>query len=80
MTAEGSFKDRGNTAYQNGDYNKAIDLYTEGIENETTNAVLFSNRSAAYLNLGLYDKAKRDAEMCIQLDEKWPKVSFPILE
>lgn len=69
-----SFKDRGNKAYQTGDYTTAVDLYTEGIEHEPSNAVLFSNRSAAFLNLGFYDKSKRDAEMCIQLDQKWSKV------
>lgn len=69
------FKEKGNQAYQAGEYSKAVDSYTEGIEQEPTNAVLFSNRSAAYLNLGEYDKAKRDAEMCIELDPKWSKVS-----
>lgn len=77
MTAD-KFKEQGNAAYQAGEYDKAVSLYTEGIEQEPTNAVLFSNRSAAYLNLGFYDKAIRDADMCIELDSSWSKVSFDI--
>lgn len=76
MTDEQSFKEKGNAAFQSGDYDKAISLYTEGIEHDPTNAVLFSNRSAAYLKEGLLDKAMRDAEMCIELDPKWHKVGF----
>lgn len=70
------FKEKGNNAYQDGDYAAAVHFYSEGIENEPTNAILFSNRSAAYLKLGDFDMAKRDADMCIELDPKWSKVSF----
>lgn len=69
------FKERGNEAYQARNFNEAVALYTEGIENEPTNAILYSNRSAAYLNLEDYEKARRDADMCIELDPKWSKVS-----
>lgn len=79
MTDEQTLKDKGNAAFQSGDYDKAISLYTEGIEHDPTNAVLFSNRSAAYLKEGLLDKAMRDAEMCIELDPKWHKVGFFVL-
>lgn len=74
--ANKDFKELGNEAYQAQDYKKAVALYTEGIEHEPTNAILYSNRSAAYLNLEDYDKAKRDADMCIQLDPSWSKVSY----
>lgn len=67
-------KEKGNEAYQAADYSKAVQLYTEGIEIEPTNAALFSNRSAAYLKLGDYGKAKQDAEICIELDGTWSKV------
>lgn len=69
------YKELGNQAYQAGEYQQAVDYYTGGIEQDPTHAVLFSNRSAAFLNLGEYDKAKRDADMCIELDPKWSKVS-----
>ncbi|KAI0558117.1 Chaperone J-domain containing protein [Gracilaria domingensis] len=67
------FKERGNEQYQACNYNSAVELYTAGIEQEPTNAALFSNRSAAYLKLHAYDKARLDADMCIQLDPKWSK-------
>ncbi|PXF45756.1 Hsp70-Hsp90 organizing protein 1 [Gracilariopsis chorda] len=67
------FKERGNEQYQAGNYASAVELYTAGIEQEPTNAALFSNRSAAYLKLESYKKAKLDADMCIQLDPKWSK-------
>lgn len=72
MAAE--FKDKGNDAYKAANYVKAVEFYTSGIENEPSNAALFSNRSAAYLKLEDYAKARRDAEMCIQLDSSWSKV------
>lgn len=70
------YKERGNEAYQAGNFSEAVDLYTEGIEQEPNNAALFSNRSAAYLNLGEHGKAKRDAEICIELNASWSKVSY----
>lgn len=73
------FKELGNEAYQAGEYDKAVILYTSGIEQEPNNAALFSNRSAAFLKVEDYSKAKLDADMCIQLDPKWSKVSFRFL-
>ncbi|CAN8072297.1 unnamed protein product [Agarophyton chilense] len=67
------FKERGNEQYQAANYHSAVELYSAGIEQEPTNAALFSNRSAAYLKLQNFTKATLDAEMCIQLDPKWSK-------
>lgn len=76
MAAE--FKDKGNEAYKAGDFEKAVEFYTMGIEQEPSNAALFSNRSAAYLKSQDYEKARRDAEMCIELNIVWSKVRcFP---
>lgn len=71
MAAE--YKDKGNDAYKAANYQKAVDFYTSGIEQEPTNPALFSNRSAAYLKLEDYEKARRDADMCIELDKTWAK-------
>lgn len=70
------FKERGNEAYQAGDFKKAVECYTEGIDNDPTNAILYSNRSAAFLNLNQYTEARRDADMCIELSPEWSKVSY----
>lgn len=78
MAAE--YKDKGNEAYKAANYDKAVEFYTTGIEHEPNNAALFSNRSAAYLKLEDYEKARRDADMCIELDRAWSKVrSCPFL-
>lgn len=68
------YKEQGNQAYQAGEYSKAVQFYTMGIEQEPSNAALYSNRSAAYLKLEEYFKAKIDADKCISLDPKWSKV------
>lgn len=79
-----TFKEQGNAAFQMGEYSEAVDCYTNGIAQNPSNAVLFSNRSAAYLKQNIYDKAKLDADMCIELDPKWSKVRllsrfFPVI-
>lgn len=73
--AQVALKDRGNEAYKAGNFETAVELYTQGIEQDPTNAALFSNRSAAYLKLGDFPLARRDADMCIELDKGWSKVS-----
>jgi tetratricopeptide (TPR) repeat protein len=72
MSAE-EWKKRGNAAFTALDYEKAVIYYTNGIELEPSNPALFSNRSAAYLKTEDYGKARRDADMCIELDKNWPK-------
>jgi tetratricopeptide (TPR) repeat protein len=67
------WKKQGNTAFQAHDYDDAIIYYSNGIDLEPTNPALFSNRSAAYLKTGDTAKARRDADMCIELDKHWPK-------
>lgn len=67
------WKKQGNAAFQAQDYDNATLFYSNGIELEPTNAALFSNRSAAYLKQGDTAKARRDADMCVELDKYWPK-------
>ena len=38
------WKKKGNEAFSSGDYHKAIEFYTNGIEFDPSNAALFSNR------------------------------------
>mmetsp|Transcript_9085 Transcript_9085/g.27316 ORF Transcript_9085/g.27316 Transcript_9085/m.27316 type:complete len:375 (+) Transcript_9085:371-1495(+) len=66
-------KRRGNDAFAAGSHDEAIALYTSAIELDPTNAVLFSNRAAAYTKLEEYQKAKFDADMCIELKPEWAK-------
>ena len=51
-------KKTGNDAFHKDDFNKAINLYTEGIEvkcrDEDLNAKLYNNRATAHYHLGKY--------------------------
>lgn len=73
MSDPEQWKEKGNAAFQAAEYLKAVQYYTQGIELEPTNRALFSNRSAAYLKIEDYAKAKLDAKICIDLDRTWPK-------
>ena len=46
----------------------------QGIAVDPEIHVLYSNRSAAYLKKGDYDKALEDAERVIEVKPDWPKV------
>nr|KAJ3418051.1 Hsp90 cochaperone [Polyrhizophydium stewartii] len=66
MTAE-DFKAQGNKAFSAGDFETAIKLFTQAIELDPSNHVLYSN------SLQNYEKATADAEKTIQLKPDWAK-------
>ena len=49
---------QGNAAFSSGDYEKAVDLFSQAIELDASNNVLFSNRSAAKVLLLLTGAAQ----------------------
>jgi len=59
--------------YKNKDWLKAAAVYTKAIKLDPENAVLYSNRSAAFLQLLKVQKALADAEMSINIQPKWEK-------
>ncbi|KAH1237563.1 Outer envelope protein 64, mitochondrial [Glycine max] len=61
---------QGNTAFKGRLWNKAVDYYTEAINLNGTNATYYSNRAAAYLELGWYEEAEEDCNMAILHDKK----------
>jgi stress-induced-phosphoprotein 1 len=61
---------------QNNQNEEAIKYYTEAIEIDAKNHILFSNRSAAYAKAGKYNEALEDGDKTIQLKKDWPKVSL----
>ena len=63
-----------NTACQNGDFPQAIQLYSEAIQLDPANHILYSNRSAAHIKLGQFSKALQDSVKAKQLNPEWPKV------
>lgn len=71
-----SLKDQGNEFFKSGNYLKAAALYTQAIKKDPSNAALYSNRSAAFLNLFKLNKALGDAETTITLNPHWEKGYF----
>jgi tetratricopeptide (TPR) repeat protein len=56
--AEGArLKDEGNKALQAGEIDKAIEFYSLAINVDEDNAILYSNRSAAYAKKGQWNEA-----------------------
>ena len=66
-------KERGNTAFKNGDFLKASQQYSMAIRLDVKNHVLYSNRSAAYASMQSWDRALEDGEQCIKLAPSWGK-------
>ncbi|XP_077151231.1 tetratricopeptide repeat protein 28 isoform X1 [Ranitomeya variabilis] len=65
-----------NDACKNGDFQLAIELYSETLQVDPQNCILYSNRSAAYLKTTQYEKALDDAIKARLLNPKWPKAYF----
>ncbi|XP_044466681.1 translocon at the outer membrane of chloroplasts 64-like [Mangifera indica] len=66
-------KEKGNQAYKEKQWQKAISFYTEAIKLNGNNATYYSNRSAAYLELGSFLQAEADCTKAINLDKKCVK-------
>ena len=66
-------KAAGNAAFKAGEYATAIAEFTKAIEADSTNHVLYSNRSGAYAANADFKEALLDANKCIELRGDWPK-------
>ncbi|CAN8258951.1 unnamed protein product [Cochlearia groenlandica] len=63
-------KEKGNQAFKEKLWQKAIGLYTEAIKLSENNATYYSNRAAAYLELGSFLQAEEDCTKAVALDKK----------
>lgn len=73
MSTAEEFKAQGNAALQKGNLSEAIECYSKAINADGTNAIYYSNRSAAYLKQGNANNALTDAESCIGLNPNFAK-------
>jgi len=72
MSAD-DFKAKGNAAFSAKNFSEAVECFSQGIQLDGSNHVLFSNRSASYAGLKQFDKALEDADKCISLKPNWGK-------
>jgi tetratricopeptide (TPR) repeat protein len=73
-------KKQANEAFSHKQYKKAIDLYTKALQVPQLSgkeyAILYSNRSVAYLESGDALKAYKDAKLAQQNWPNWSKAYF----
>ncbi|KAL8474686.1 hypothetical protein ACS0TY_031215 [Phlomoides rotata] len=73
MTNESSAdmaKEKGNQAFKDKQWQRAIGFYTEAIKLNGSTATYYSNRAAAYLEIGSFIQAETDCSQAIDLDKK----------
>ncbi|CAF1014459.1 unnamed protein product [Rotaria magnacalcarata] len=68
-------KAQANEAFKNGDYETATELYSKAIEIHP-DAILYSNRSFAYLRREWYGYALIDAKKALEYDSKYIKAFY----
>lgn len=66
-------KERGNAAFREGDFPKAIAEYEEAVKRDPKNPSYHNNLSAAYLKMGLFNDAKKEVEKSLELDRNYVK-------
>lgn len=72
------FKAQGNECFKNAEYDKAVDLYTKGIEicpkcHKKTLSILLSNRAACHMKTDEKEKAIEDCTLALERDQYYTK-------
>ena len=76
MAEAARLKGEGNKAYLAKDYALSVKLYSQAIAITPADAVLYSNRCAAYLGAGDAKLALHDVRVSKKLRPEWPKALF----
>eukprot|EP01040_Poterioochromonas_malhamensis_P000686 gene686-733_t len=66
-------KERGNAAFRDGNFPQAIQEYEEACKRDPKNAAYHNNLAAAYLKMGVFNDAKREVELSLELDRNYVK-------
>ncbi|XP_078055148.1 tetratricopeptide repeat protein 12 [Mustelus asterias] len=64
-----ALKEKGNAAFDKGDYATAVQYYTDGLEKLRDFQALYTNRAQAYIKLGKYEEAITDCEWALKCNE-----------
>lgn len=73
MSSAEELKNQGNLLFSSGNFEEAVDVFTLAISSDPSNAVLYSNRSAAYASLKQWNEAVEDAKKTTELRPDWGK-------
>jgi stress-induced-phosphoprotein 1 len=73
MSTAEELKADGNKAFQEKNYARAIELYTDAIDMDPQNHTLYSNRSGSYCASRKYAQAAADARKVIEIKADWPR-------
>uniref|UniRef100_A0A3P8QEL9 Tetratricopeptide repeat domain 12 n=1 Tax=Astatotilapia calliptera TaxID=8154 RepID=A0A3P8QEL9_ASTCA len=65
-----AFKDKGNEAYAQEDYETAVKYYSDGLAEIKDMQPLYTNRAQAYIKLGKYNEAVSDCEWALKCNER----------
>ena len=63
----------GNLLFNASKFEAACVVYTEGLEQDPTNALLLCNRAASSFKIGLYEKAVEDSTLVLNLQPSYRK-------
>lgn len=66
-------KTEGNTAMSQGEFNKALELYTRAIAIDPKNAVYYCNRAAVHSKMLNYSQTIIDCKIALEIDPKYSK-------
>lgn len=77
MNRQEEAKEKGNTAFKEGNAKEAIEFYTEGIQQDPNNknlvSQLYANRAAASMKMKDFKAALKDCDRAIELNENYAK-------
>jgi stress-induced-phosphoprotein 1 len=66
-------KERGNVAFRDGNYPVAIQEYEDACKRDPKNAAYHNNLAAAYLKMGVFNDAKKEVEISLEIDRTYVK-------
>jgi tetratricopeptide (TPR) repeat protein len=69
-------KRKGNEYFEKKEWHAALDFYTKAIALNPTDASFYSNRSACYMELELYQEALKDAIVARYIRPDWSKACY----